>query len=77
MSDDFSPLKSKPFSDAGAKLEGLMTQSGPAFLFGAGSRRCAGLTLTTELTRKALTSNAARIEDVHVRAYVLSLNFTP
>ena len=43
--DDLSPLKAKPFSDAVDKLEELMTQSGRAFLLGAGCSKCAGLPL--------------------------------
>ena len=54
--DDLSPLKAKPFSDAVDKFEELMTQSGRAFLLGAGCSRCAGLPLTAELTSKALAS---------------------
>jgi hypothetical protein len=54
--DDLSPLRSKPFSDAVGKLEELMTQSGRAFLLGAGCSRCAGLPLTDELTKEALSS---------------------
>ena len=54
--DDLSPLKAKPFSDAVAKLEELMTQSGRAFLLGAGCSRCAGLPLTAQLTSDALAS---------------------
>ena len=54
--DDLSPLKAKPFSDALTKLEELMTQSGRAFLLGAGCSKCAGLPLTAELTGKALAS---------------------
>ena len=56
--DDLSPLKSKPFSDAVDKLEELMTQSGRAFLLGAGCSRCAGLPLTAQLTEEALASTA-------------------
>jgi hypothetical protein len=56
--DDLSPLKAKPFSDAVTKLEELMTQSGRAFLLGAGCSKCAGLPLTAELTSKALGSTA-------------------
>jgi hypothetical protein len=56
--DDLSPLKAKPFSDAVEKLEELMTQSGRAFLLGAGCSRCAGLPLTAQLTSDALASTA-------------------
>ena len=54
--DDLSPLKAKPFSDAVNKLEELMTQSGRAFLLGAGCSHCAGLPLTAQLTNDALAS---------------------
>lgn len=56
MTDDLSPLRAKPFSDAVDKLESLMTQSGRAFLLGAGCSYCAGLPLTAELTKSALAS---------------------
>jgi hypothetical protein len=54
--DDLSPLKAKPFSEAVDKFEELMTQSGRAFLLGAGCSRCAGLPLTAQLTNEALAS---------------------
>jgi hypothetical protein len=54
--DDLSPLKERPFSDAVDKLEELMTQSGRAFLLGAGCSRCAGLPLTAQLTSDAFLS---------------------
>jgi SIR2-like domain len=56
--DDLSPLKTKPFSAAVDKLEELMTQSGRAFLLGAGCSHCAGLPLTAQLTSDALASTA-------------------
>lgn len=56
--DDLSPLKAKPFKDAVDKLEELMTQSGRAFLLGAGCSKCAGLPLTAQLTNDALASSA-------------------
>jgi hypothetical protein len=54
--DDLSPLKAKPFTDAVNKLEQLMTQSGRAFLLGAGCSNCAGLPLTAQLTNEVLAS---------------------
>jgi hypothetical protein len=54
--DDLSALKAKPFKDAVDKLEELMTQSGRAFLLGAGCSKCAGLPLTAQLTSEALAS---------------------
>lgn len=56
--DNLSPLKEKPFKDAVDKLEELMTQSGRAFLLGAGCSKCAGLPLTAQLTSDALASSA-------------------
>ena len=56
--DDLLPLKAKPFKDAVDKLEELMTQSGRAFLLGAGCSKCAGLPLTAQLTSDALASPA-------------------
>lgn len=55
--DDLSVLREKPFADAILKLEGLLNQSGRAFLIGAGCSRCAGLPLTAELTEKTLASD--------------------
>jgi len=54
--DDLSSLKAKPFKDAVDKLEELMTQSGRAFLLGAGCSKCAGLPLMAQLTDAALAS---------------------
>lgn len=55
--DDLSVLRQTPFAEAVAKLEELMTQSGRAFLLGAGCSTCAGLPPTAELTEKALQSS--------------------
>lgn len=46
----------EPFKEAIQRLEDLMSQSGRAFLLGAGSSKCANLPLTAELTASALTS---------------------
>jgi len=54
--DDLSPLRKPAFQKAISDLEELMTQSGRAFLLGAGCSKCAGLPLTAELTDKCLTS---------------------
>lgn len=54
--DDLSALREKPFADAVVKLEELLTQSGRAFLIGAGCSKCAGLPLTAELSEKTLSS---------------------
>jgi len=56
--DDLSVFRAKPFSEAVAKFEELLVQSGRAFLIGAGCSKCAGLPLTAELTDKALGSSA-------------------
>jgi hypothetical protein len=56
--DDLSPLREKQFKDAVDKFEELMTQSGRAFLLGAGCSKCAGLPLTAQLTSDALASSA-------------------
>lgn len=56
--DDLSALGDKPFADAISKFEELLTQSGRAFLIGAGCSKCANLPLMAELTDKTL-SNAS------------------
>ena len=56
MPDDFSPLKEPAFETALNDLNDLLTQSGKAFLLGAGCSKCAGLPLTVELTAKSLAS---------------------
>lgn len=56
--DDLSALGEKPFADAVVKFEELLSQSGRAFLIGAGCSKCAGLPLTAELTQEVLGSNA-------------------
>jgi hypothetical protein len=55
--DDLSALHEKPFADAVVKFEELLAQSGRAFLIGAGCSKCAGLPLTAELTKEALSSD--------------------
>lgn len=54
--DDLSLLRKPVFQKAINDLEELMTQSGRAFLIGAGCSKCAGLPLIAELTEKCLTS---------------------
>jgi len=56
MPDDLTILREPPFDKALADLEDLMTQSGRAFLIGAGCSKCAGLPLIAELTTKTLAS---------------------
>lgn len=56
MPDDLSELKKPAFATALNELEDLLTQSGKAFLIGAGCSKCAGLPLTAELTKKTLAS---------------------
>lgn len=57
MPDDLSPLKEPAFATALNDLDDLLTQSGKAFLIGAGCSKCAGLPLMTELTAKTLVSS--------------------
>lgn len=73
--DDLSPLRAKPFSGAVEKLEELMTQSGRAFLFGAGCSRCAGLPLTAQLTTEALASTELDTSTKEILTAIQS-NFT-
>lgn len=54
--DDLSPLKEPPFATALKDLDDLLTQSGKAFLIGAGCSKCAGLPLMAELTTKTIAS---------------------
>jgi hypothetical protein len=56
MPDDLSPLKQPAFATALNDLDDLLTQSGKAFLIGAGCSKCAGLPLMAELTTKTLAS---------------------
>jgi len=56
MPDDLSLLKEPTFATALNDLDDLLTQSGKAFLIGAGCSKCAGLPLTAELTTKTLAS---------------------
>jgi hypothetical protein len=55
--DDLSPLKEPTFATALNDLDDLLTQSGKAFLIGAGCSKCAGLPLMAELTAKTLASS--------------------
>ena len=54
--DDLSVLRTEPFSEAVEQLEDLLIHTRRAFLIGAGCSRCAGLPLTSELTRIAIDS---------------------
>ena len=56
MPDDLSPLKKPTFATALNDLDDLLTQSGKAFLIGAGCSKCADLPLMAELTTKTLAS---------------------
>ncbi len=56
MLDDLSSLKDPAFATALNELNDLLTQSGKAFLIGAGCSKCAGLPLMAELTAKTLAS---------------------
>lgn len=55
--EDLSPIFEEPFNEAVQRFEDLMSQSGRAFLLGAGCSKCANLPLTGELTSKALRSD--------------------
>ncbi len=62
MSDKgLSFVYENPFNEAIQKLEELLSQSGRAFLLGAGCSKCANLPLTAELTQKALESQLLSI----------------
>ena len=56
MNDDLSLLRESPFKEIVDQLEELMTQSGRVFLLGAGCSKCAGLPLTSQLTKEVLAS---------------------
>ena len=56
MPDDLSPLKESNFAAALNDFDELLTQSGKAFLIGAGCSKCAGVPLTAQLTAKTLES---------------------
>lgn len=73
--DDLSSLKAKPFKDAVDKFEDLMTQSGRAFLLGAGCSKCAGLPLTAQLTSEALASPALDASSKEILS-AIQTNFT-
>lgn len=70
--DDLGPLRAEPFSSAVNKLEELLAQSGPAFLLGAGSSKCAGLPLTSELTDQVLKWQGLKPESRQVLEAVRS-----
>ncbi|MCU7928693.1 MAG: SIR2 family protein [Candidatus Thiodiazotropha sp. (ex Dulcina madagascariensis)] len=55
--DELNTVFSDPFNEAIQRLENLLSQSGRAFLLGAGCSKCANLPLTAELTDKALGSD--------------------
>ena len=56
MPDDLSPLREANFAEALNEFDELLTQSGKAFLLGAGCSKCAGVPSTAELTAKTLES---------------------
>ena len=57
MPDDLSPLREANFAEALNEFDELLTQSGKAFLLGAGCSKCAGVPSTAELTAKTLESD--------------------
>ena len=71
--DDLSVLREKPFSEAVAKFEELLVQSGRAFLIGAGCSKCAGLPLTGELTAEVLGNSELDGTSKAILAAVTSL----
>ena len=55
--DELNPVKTAPFANAVFQLQSLFNNCGAlTFLLGAGSSKCAGLPLTSELTDKVLVS---------------------
>lgn len=56
--DDLLSLREKPIREAVGKLERLMSQTGRAFLIGAGCSSCAGLPLMGGLTHRILESKS-------------------
>ena len=54
--DSFNHLREPPFEAAVETFDELLLQSRRAFLIGAGCSKCAGLPLTTDLTKKVLGS---------------------
>jgi len=71
--DDITSIFSAPFSDAIQKFEDLISQSGRAFLIGAGCSKCAGLPLTAELTTKALNSDILDIKSKAILSAIRNL----
>lgn len=55
--DELAPVFTGPFDEAIQRFEDLLSQSGRAFLFGAGCSKCANLPLTAELTEKVLATD--------------------
>jgi hypothetical protein len=56
IEEELKPVFEAPFDEAIQRLEDLISQSGRAFLLGAGCSKCANLPLTAELTEKVLDS---------------------
>jgi hypothetical protein len=57
IEEELKPVFEAPFDEAIQRLEDLISQSGRAFLLGAGCSKCANLPLTAELTEKVLDSD--------------------
>jgi hypothetical protein len=55
--NELKPVFDEPFNEAIQRLEDLMSQSGRAFLLGAGCSKCANLPLTAELTENVIGSD--------------------
>ena len=70
MPDDLSPLKEPIYATALDDFDELITQSGRAFLIGAGCSKCAGVPLTAELTAKTLDSKSLNSKTKKILASV-------
>ena len=70
MPDDLSPLREAIYAAALDDFDELITQSGRAFLIGAGCSKCAGVPLTVELTAKTLNSNSLESTTKTILAFV-------
>ena len=66
MADDLSVLRVEPLATALNDMEELLTQSGRAFLLGAGCSKCANLPLTAELTEKTLESDKIGVDTKNI-----------
>lgn len=63
---ELKPVFEEPFNEAIQRLEDLMSQSGRAFLLGAGCSKCANLPLIAELTEQTLASDELSAESKQI-----------